>query len=184
MKDPSETQPELRRIFQSFVGFLNVVGAMNGQPQLDLGMESAGDAQLVTATYIAERDARESLSAPINFNFSPTIAFVAERVILASSTELARELATTNDESAEKQPLNTEVLVEAKTLQRILQDNQEQLVANNMLEKGHDKGAAEGEIGLLLELVSFVDRPRLSLEVTDNQMQLSVDLSLDVGQAK
>lgn len=180
MKNPEETQPELRRVFQSFVGFLNVVGAQNGQPQLDLGMESVGDTQLITARYVPDRDKRESRDAKIQFNFSPTMAFADEKIILSSSISLARAMTETNskNETAETSDSNTSGVLDAMTLRRILEANQSQLVANNMLEKGHSKEAAEGEIGLLLELLGFFHGVRLNLDVTASQM--SLDLAVDL----
>ena len=59
LKDPAKMQPELRRTFQSLIGFLNVVGAMNGQPQLDLDMEKSDAAQFVTASYLPDPDAKD-----------------------------------------------------------------------------------------------------------------------------
>ena len=59
LKDPAKMQPELRRTFQSLVGFLNIVGAMNGQPQLDLDMEKSDAAQFVTASYLPDPNAKD-----------------------------------------------------------------------------------------------------------------------------
>ncbi|MGV3484984.1 MAG: hypothetical protein ACO1RT_11255 [Planctomycetaceae bacterium] len=189
MKNPGETQPELRRVFQSFVGFLNVVGAMNGQPQLDLQLESIGQSQFVFATYIPERDAQESTTAPINFNFSPTLAFAGERIVLSSSTSLARELladdstaATDASGAAAGDSVNAIAIIEAEPIQQILEVNKPQLVANNMLEKGHSKAAAEQEIGWLLELVGFLKDAQLGLTVNDSQMQLTAELNVDSDQ--
>lgn len=180
MKTPDETIPEFRRIFQSFIGFLNVVGAMDGQPQFDLGMETIGDAKLYTATYIAMRDNRESMSAPINFNFSPTIAFAGDRLILSSTIPLARELAGTNlVGSNEVASRNTAGILDAKILKQVLGDNRSQLVANNMLEKGHTKQAAEAEIGLLLEIVNLFKEIETDLDVTDQSMSLNLRISVD-----
>lgn len=180
MKTPEETAPDFRRVFQSFIGFLNVVGAMDGQPQFDLAMETIGDAKLFSATYIATPDNRESTDAPINFNFSPTIAFSGDRVIFSSTVPLARELAaksaTHSDDHAKR---NTEFLFDANTLKQILDVNQSQLVANNMLEKGHDQQAAEAEIGLLLELVGMFKDMKADLDVTDEKMSLNVRLNVD-----
>ncbi len=180
MKDATATKPELRRVFQSFVGFLNVTGAMNGQPQLDLGMETIGEAELVTATYVPDRDQRESLNAKIQFNFSPTVAFAGDRIIFASSAAIARELTDTASGKAKTDggDSNTTGSLQATTLQRILESNRSQLIANNMLEKGHSKEAAEGEIGLLLELLGFFRDVRLNLDITSSQM--SLDLAVDV----
>ena len=154
---------------------------MNGQPQLDLGLENVGDAQLVTATYVPDRDQRESLDAKINFNFSPTVAFAGGRVILSSTTTLARELIALDDvpENATAEPSNTFASIKATTLQQILQANRSQLVANSMLDKGHSKEAAEGEIGLLLELVGFLRDIHISLDINDAHM--TFDVAVDVN---
>ncbi len=179
MKNSQETTPELRRVFQSFIGFLNVVGAMEGQPQLDLGMESVGDAKLYTATYVPDRDERESTDAPINFNFSPTIGFAGDRMILSSSIGLAKELAgnVTPATTTEKSH-NTEAVLSADSLQQVLNANKNQLIANNMLEEGHDKTTAENEIGLLLDLVSFFDDATLELDAAENQLQLKLSVGV------
>ena len=66
---------EFRRIFLSFLGFLNVIGAMNGQPQLDLDFEKNGDSEIITSTYVPEADEKNSKQAKINFNFSPSVGF-------------------------------------------------------------------------------------------------------------
>ncbi len=183
MKNPEETQPELRRVFQSFIGFLNVVGAQNGQPQLDLGMESVGGAQLVTASYVPDKDRREDVDAKIQFNFSPTLAFAGERIIFASSTPIARLLVDSTDgnETEDAGISNTSGELEAATLRRILQANRSQLVANSMLKKGHSKQAAEGEIGLLLELVGFFRELRLNLDVTPSQMTFGLAVDVKSG---
>ncbi len=182
MKNPAETQPELRRVFQSFIGFLNVTGAQNGQPQLDLGMETVGESQLITASYVPDRDKRESLDEKIQFNFSPTLAFAGQRIILSSSAGLARTLIHSTSEDADNGKSNTRGELEATTLRSILEANRSQLVANNMLEKGHSKEAAEGEIGLLLELLGFFREVQLKLDVTESQMalELAVDLKSSV----
>ncbi len=180
MKNPEETQPELRRVFQSLIGFLNVTGAQNGQPQLDLGMETIGKSQLITASYVPDRDERDRLDAKMQFNFSPTMAFAGQRIIISSSTALARQLIEPRDgdEDQDASDSNTIGRLEATSLRRILEANRTQLVANNMLEKGHSKEAAENEIELLLELLGFFRDVRLNLDVTDSQ--LALDLAVDV----
>lgn len=156
--------------------------AQNGQPQLDLGMETVGDAQLVTATYVSEKDKQESRDERIQFNFSPTLGFAGERIIFSSSTSLARTLAAaeTGDEKVDGSQSNTRGKLEAATLKQILQANRSQLIANSMLDKGHSKEAAEAEIGLLLELVGFFRDVKLNLDITDAQMTFG--LGVDVQQ--
>lgn len=181
MKDAEKTQPEMRRTFQSFVGFLNVIGAMEGNPQLDLGMETApaieGEAQLYTATFMAKQDERDSMTAPIQFNFSPTLAFAGDRIVFSSSIPLAKDLVSMAVEKSDAAPAsNTEIAVNGKTLKTILEANHEQLVASNMLSKGHNKQEAEGEIGLLLELVGFLDGGHVNLNFDEDEMTISAEV--------
>ena len=93
MKEPKTMRREMRRTFQSLIGFLNVVGAMEGRPQLELDMDKLDNgAELVTSTYVPEVDEEDSTRADILFNFSPSIGFVEERFVVASTDRLAREL--------------------------------------------------------------------------------------------
>ncbi len=186
MKDAADTQPELRRVFQSLIGFFNITSAMNGQPQLDLGIETPAGAQLVTATFVPKRDQRENREAAIQFNFSPTLAFAGDRVILSSSTELARELVATGDnaarkEAAEPMPTNTIAKLDVASLGKILQANRTQLVTNNMLEKGHSEESAAAEIDLVLEIVSYFRTAQLSLDVSDTALKVVTTIEVISG---
>ncbi len=187
MHDPAETQPEMRRIFQSFIGFLNVVGAMEGRTPFDLDSESIDQAKLYTATYVPDRDARESVTAPINFNFSPTLAFLDDRMILASTKGLARELVSDpptpntpvpNTPASNTAGLNTVLTLDAGTLQSLLRANRDQLVAQNMIDEGHSQETAESETDFLLDAIGYFQSLRVDFAVTDDSLQLSGELSL------
>jgi hypothetical protein len=182
LKDPAKMQPELRRTFQSLIGFLNIVGAMNGQPQLDLDMEKSDAMQLVTATYVADPNSKDPAGLKINYNFSPSIAFAGSRFVVASTTGLAKTLATA---SATDRPsvdasrvVNTDAVLHFDALREILADNRGQLVAQNMLSEGRTKEEAEKAVGVLLELVGWFDRVALSLDTTQNELRLSVDIGI------
>jgi len=182
LKDPVAMQPELRRTFQSLIGFSNVVGAMNGQPQLDLDMEKTEAAQFVTATPLPDPNAKDPSSLKINYNFSPSIAFAGNRFVLASTSSLAHALATASASSAlpheANRVVNTDAVLRADALREILIDNRGQLVAQNMLKEGHNKVEAEQAIDGLLELVGWFDQMALSLDTTDSELRLSLDISL------
>ncbi|MFO0942872.1 MAG: hypothetical protein U0930_19210 [Pirellulales bacterium] len=182
LKD-SKMRPELKRIYQSFIGFLNVVGAQNGQPQFDLDMETKDSAQFYTASYVFEVDRKKREEAPIQFNFSPCLAFVDDAVILSSTINLAKQLAGSlsspaprsspsqnNSNSKESETstarstgANTVLQVDAQAVKSILQDNRNHLISQNMLEKGHSKKEAEQEIDTLLLLVDLLENAKLKL---------------------
>jgi hypothetical protein len=182
LKDPAKMQPDLRRTFQSLIGFLNIVGAMDGQPQLDLDMEKTAAGQFVTASYLAELDAKDQRALKINYNFSPSIAFTGNRFIVASTKALAHTLAAAN---ATQLPagdpahvVNSDVVLDFAALREILADNRGQLVAQNMLSEGHTKDQSETQIDELLELVGWFDRLVASLDTTQGELRLSLDLEL------
>lgn len=171
---------ELRRIFQSLVGFLNVVGAMEGRPQLELNMESVGETgQLVSATYVPEDDEVDSENAKIVFNFSPSIGFSGNRCVLASSRSLAKDLTERSDLEGEKHDLNTRASLNADVLRDVLADNRQQLVAQNMLEEGHTREEAERDTDLLLQVIQYLRGATASLGTENDSLNLALSIELD-----
>jgi hypothetical protein len=181
LKDPATMQPELRRTFQSLVGFLNIIGAMNGQPQLDQEQEKNERGQLIVARYL--RDAKtKDLGLKIHYNFSPTVAFAGRRFIVSSTEQLARQLVT---QAVDARPagdadrvLNSDAVFRFQPLRDILADNRSQLVAQNMLEQGHTKEEAERDVAALLELIGWLDQAALKLDTTAKSAKISLDVAL------
>lgn len=192
MRDPQVMRGELKRIFQSLIGFLNITGAMNGQPQLDLDMETVADNPFFTATYVRDVDRQTQDQLPIQFNFQPTIAFVNDQVIVSSSSALAKEIAqqlgakqlgsgaeaapTTAGKSDHK---NTLIRVDAAAVYQTLEDNRGQLIAKNMLEKGHTRAEAEQETQVLLEIAKLFESLQMDLGF---QGQAALDFRLRLSE--
>lgn len=164
LKEPEAMTRELRRIFQSLVGFLNIVGAMNGQNQLELDMEKVGDdSELVTSSYVPEDDDRESTTAHITFNFSPSVGFSGSRFVVSSTRQLARELTTAKPPADRTIADNTRAQLHAGVLREVLDDNREQLISQNMLTDGNSREEASAIIDLLSEVVGYFENASLSL---------------------
>lgn len=182
LKEPESMTRELRRTFQSMIGFFNVVGAMEGRPQLELGMDRLDDgAELVTSTYVPEEDEAASTRASLLFNFSPSIGFAKERFVVASTKRLARELVQANvsestDGTDSENSVNTVAVLHAGVLKAVLEDNREQLISQNMLEDGNSREEAEAAIGLLLELVGYFQDASVKLNVADEALSLKLNL--------
>ncbi len=180
LREPESMTRELRRIFQSLIGFLNVVGAMNGQNQLELEMEKLeGNVELISSSFVPEEDDRESTQAKIIFNFSPSVAFSGSRFVVSSTKDLAKELvlARTTESNAEE---NSQMVLNAGVLRQVLHDNRGQLIAQNMLEDGNTREEAEAIIDLLLEVVGYFDDASLKLAI--GQQQLDVDFQIRIKQ--
>jgi hypothetical protein len=118
----------------------------------------------------------------INYNFSPSIAFAGSRFVVSSTKELAKTLATAK--AADRPPadftrvVNTDAVLHFDALREILDDNRGQLVAQNMLSEGRTKEEAEKAIGVLLELVGWLDRAAVTLDTTPSELRLSLDIGI------
>ncbi len=182
VKNVETTPRELRRTFQSLIGFLNVVGAQKGQPQLELNFDNANGVDVISAQYVPEPGQEQSTTAPINFNFAPSVAFNGDRFALGSTKDLAIRLATTEasrtgDESTAV--INTVAQIQTHPLRAALQDNQEQLISQNMLEKGHTRSEAEEEIGTLLELLGAISGAQLQMATDPRKGVFQVQLDIN-----
>lgn len=178
-KEPDKARADFRRTFTSLIGFINVTGAMNGQPQLDLDFETVGDHKVITATYVPEEDEKDTKEGKINFNFSPSVAFVGDRFIVCSTKGLARELAGASTDAQEPATkANTHVRADLAALRKVLEDNRRHLVSQNMLEEGNSKEEAEGAIGAQLAILELLRGASLGLKADDDT--LSVELRIDL----
>jgi len=157
---------------------------MNGQPQLDQTIEELDQATLIVGSYVAPRSGDDLETIPIIYNFSPTLAFDDDRMVISSKSSLARELLqATPQQTDETKGTNTFLSIDANELNRVLQKNRSQLVAQNMLDKGHSPAKAEAEIGLLFDVVSLFENASVMLEADDESLTLttSVNVKTDVG---
>jgi hypothetical protein len=180
----SESQRPLRIAFQTAMGFANIVAAQQGRPAWELSTHRNGDITVVSAT-AEPSDSSDAQYAHIPLNFSPAIAFVGDWMVLASTRELADDLAGalssgSNDaarttQSHDPARINTSVEIEMPQLHRLLTANHGSLVARNMLEKGHGRTAAEQEIATLERLVSLLERVNLDLKTLPAELQLALE---------
>lgn len=178
LKNPM-MRKDLKRMFQTFIGFINITGATEGNAQLDLDSETIDGRQLYTASYIKDADKRYENGLPIQFNFSPTLAFDGDLVILTSANWLAKKVSTNvRLIDSEKDPAdNTRLTVDFDALKRILEANRAQLISQNMLEKGHTKDEAEKEYENFLGVMSLIRTGTGSLRF-DDFVRLNLELEI------
>jgi hypothetical protein len=182
-----EAQRPLRIAFQSLIGFVNLSAPQEGRSPLAIMTETVDGATLVSTAYDM-MDASDPKGAGIHFNFTPTVAFVDEWFVLSSTRALAVDVAaqlgnTDNRPGAAGQVsghavVNTAVELSAPVLKQLLSENHEHLIAQNMLEKGHDREAAEQEIGALEAIVGWLDAASLRLAVDEKELQLALSVDL------
>jgi hypothetical protein len=184
MKSPGSLQRELRRIYQNAIGFLNIVGAMEGNPQLDMQSEKdpQTQAEYYWAEYVPDSDKQYTNGLPIQFNFQPCLAFHEQSVIVSSHIELARQIVANRQGSTEdKSTKNTTFSIDGISLTNILRSNREQLISNNVLEKGHSRQQAENEVDVLLDVLAMVRDFNGSLDFEPESASLSLELNLNAA---
>jgi hypothetical protein len=184
LKDPAQMQRQLKVSFQSLIGLTNLGAGQSELPQLELRTDNAHGGQIVSASYEnLPQDAE--VSNDIIYNFSPSVGFVDDHFIIASTRELALELmalAPGQQPAApdDGQVVNTSIRIDNQTLRQVLQANRAGLIAQNMLEKGHARKAAEQEIDGLLALHKLLDETTLELGIDKSMLQLNLSIGLAI----
>lgn len=163
--------------FQKIIGLANINAGQEGRPQFDMTSYREGDATMTVAEYYPEGIQDADNPIPLLYNFSPTLVVTKNRVILSSTKALGKELAQLVG-SPEKISDNVRMELNPQVGLTMLKDNREQLIAQNMLDKGHSREAAEREISLLFEIVKRFQGVSLSLVPEAGQLKLKLNLSL------
>lgn len=186
LKNPAVMRKELKRIFQSLIGFVNITGAMNGQPQFDQEMKSVDGAEFVTARYVWDEGKNSNKEVTVAYNFTPCLAMIDDQLVLSSTENLAQELISslktpTSDNIAKTDSAgshrNTYITLSADSLAAALRPNRGQMVAQNMLEKGHSREEAEKETDLLFELIALFSNVSLDF-TTDTAARIDIRANL------
>ena len=126
-------------------------------------------------------------AADIHYNFSPALVISPDYLMFCSTKQIAQDLADLIQ--AEKQAgksaatieENTNIGIDAPAVAKLIRDNREQLIAQNMLEKGHDRPAAEREIDFLVAAVEYLRSARLKLTPTDKTIALEIEVKTALG---
>lgn len=176
--------------FQSLVGVLNVVGAQQKAPTLVQNQEQFEEAAIYTARFLPPAAAAKNNGAKVDdqgvhirHNFRPTLAFLGDHIIIATTAELARDVVKAmNQPAANQGDADTHSMnlnVNGSRLAGILDVNRERLVMQNMVEKGHGRKAAETEIGGLEALIRGLNQATVSTDDTQSMFRIRVGFDLN-----
>lgn len=164
LKHPDDFAQQLLLTYQKIIGFGNIIGGQQGQPQLLQATEEYHGATISKATYLASAKL-DRQRAPVNYNFSPSCVRVGEHFVFASTVGIARQVVDSlqggtqqNGSAAGTVTGNLSLTLEAAPLAAILADNQELLITQNMLSEGHTRAEAETAINTVLTIVRSFDR--------------------------
>lgn len=157
--------------FQSAVGLGNLNLSQQGRTPLLMDMEKKDGAEIIAARFLDP--VRKQDVVPVEYNFSPTLILSEKHIILAATHQLATDLlAGTRKPTPRPAGENLQLEVYAAPLMASLRDNQETLIAQNMLEKGHDRPQAEAEIEILFEILGHLGKSGLALVQKPDRLDL------------
>jgi hypothetical protein len=177
LKHPDDFAQELLLTYQKVIGFGNIIGGQQGQPQLLLGTEDYHGAAISKATYLASPKL-DKQQAPVNYNFSPACVRVGDHFVFASTVGIARQVVDSLQNAA-AEPLtgNLSLTIEAAPLAAILADNLELLITQNMLSDGHSRAEAEAALDTVLTIVRSFDRLAVRLLETPGTLAWETTLT-------
>lgn len=176
LKNPEKMTRKIKIAFQSVIGFANIALGQSGQPQLDVETEKVDGAKLMNASYFYEEGTEEGL---ILFNFGPTIAFKGPNLILSSTREFAVELVGLVEGTRKHETANTLLSIDGQMLHKILGDNAESLIAQNMLEEGNSREEAQSQIAVILLVADLFKDAKLDYNISSQQMKADLLLRFD-----
>jgi len=184
LRDPQKFGEVAEEAWQKAIGLVNFTRGQQAQPGLIIDRPSHGDTKLTVAYFRTPTEGdRQQIES--RFNFRPTLARVGNSLILSSTDGLAKDLvdAVKKEIADAVKPLamaHSLVEVNAVQLASILDANRQNMVRQNMLEKGSTKEQAEAQMDLVITLVKHLGRARLNVAARDGQPQATLQLKLNL----
>jgi len=180
LRNPEKFGDVLEEAWQKALGLVNFTRGQQAQQGMVLDRpEHAGVRLTVAAMRPPRAGSRSDLD--MGYNFRPTLARVGEWAILSSTDGLARDLIDALGKGSAAAPaagVHGLVEIDGPGLLSILAANREAMVLNNMVEKGHGRENAEGEIGTLLDILEWLGGARLTLGTKDGLLRASFEMDL------
>jgi hypothetical protein len=179
LKNPDDFAKHLLLGFQKVVGLANVVGGMNGQPQMLLDSEEHQGVKIWRGEFLVEPNT-DKKKAPIQFNFSPACATVGKRFIFSSTVGLTRDLIDElkRPSSTRTTSDNMAIVTDLAELAGILEDNKESLISQNMLQEGSTRDQAAAQVKLLFDVLRATRTSSLRLASSPDQLYLEATVGL------
>ncbi|MFO0980691.1 MAG: hypothetical protein U1E76_02910 [Planctomycetota bacterium] len=177
--DAKALWPHLLIAFQTAIGFANADRGQKGLAQLLIENGAYRDCPIVTTRYVDDMTVgRAAGNAPEHANVRPACAMANGELILASSVDLARQVvdAIVDDRRLPRTEMLDTVTLQARSLVKILAENEAALVANSMLEKGLSKVAAKQQLDVLLQVVRLFESAGITTREQNGALTVSARL--------
>ena len=186
LRRPREFGEVVEEAWQKALGLINFTRGQQALPGLIIDRRTHGDTKY-TVAYFRPPKTKEKTHLETRYNVRPALVMVDDWLIFSSTEGIATDLidALKRDPGAPGKPTTaplgkTHSLLEIDGAQlvSILKANRENLIRNNMIEKGNTKEQSENDIGLLLGVLEFLDRASIRLGLEDGRPLASLELKV------
>ncbi len=184
LRNPEGFDEVMEESWQKALGLINFTRGQQALPGLIIDKPTYKQTKFSVA-YFSTTGVTEKTNLHMRYNFRPALAMPGNYVILSSTEGLARDLIDAlrlEMKRPARALVHTHSMLEidGDQLSSILKANFETLVRNNMVDEGRTKEEAESAIDLLITVVQYVDRLKLSVGMQKNLTRADLELKLNL----
>lgn len=184
LRNPEAFAEIAEEAWQKAVGLINFTRGQQAQPGLIIDRPTHAGTKFTVAYFRAAKDAAGT-NVDSRFNFRPALAQVGEFLILSSTEGLAADLIDALNNEAARRPkpsagTHSLVKIDGAQLTSILKANRENLIRQNMIEKGNTRTQAENGIDLLLTILGHLGEASLDVGSDEGRAEANFRLKLNL----
>ncbi len=181
MRQPEKFAKIAEEAWQKAVGLINFTRGQQADPGLIIDRPEHGKTKF-TMAYFSSDEEESKTNLDTHYNFRPSIVTLDEHLILSSTDGIAKDLIDFLQKEKDQSLPNTHSLVNMDILQlaSILKANRDNMVRQNMLEKGLSQEQAEAEFDILVSVMQFFDRAQLKLGNQQDRTEARLDVQLNL----
>jgi hypothetical protein len=180
LKHPDDFGPELIIAFQSVLGLANIGFGQKGQPRLMLANESHKGFEIQAAHFLERPAKSDGAGVHLRHNFRPACTIAGRYFILGSTTDIVKDVIDAiGDVMAPPKTTPHNIVFEADVsyISKVLQQNREPLVSQNMVSGGNTRQQAEQEFDTLVNVLGLFRQT--SLTWTAEPQSMHVDIAVE-----
>jgi hypothetical protein len=163
LNHPDRFARVLEEAWQKAIGLNNFTRGQKALPGLIIDRQEHNGTTYTVAYFAADDDADKN-ALEVRYNVRPTLAFQDGYAVIASADGITRDILDALAEEARPMPgVHTCVELDGTGIASVLDANRENMVRQNMVEKGNTMAQAEAETGLLIGLLSRVGPATLTM---------------------
>jgi hypothetical protein len=181
LKNPQEFGPELLISYQTVLGLANLGLGQQSQPRFILMNEAYKGFEIQGARFLERATAKsDAAGVHLRHNFTPAVSIAGRYFVLGSTVEIVKDcIDALGDVNAPPKTTEHNIVFEANMAEviRVLAQNKEPLISQNMVSGGNTREQAEQELDTLLKVIGLFGKGQITWTAEPKSMH--VDLSIE-----